>query len=246
MQPCPAAPLPRRPALFLGHYGVAFALKRAEPKLSLGTLFVATQLLDLLWGIFLLLGWEHVRIVPDLSAVTPLEFWDYPISHSLVGALVWSLVAAAGYYSWPTRDTTRHWQAAALVGVAVFSHYPLDVLVHLPDLPIMGNDSTKLGLGLWNHPVATIIAELLVFGLGLVVYVALRSKRHPVRVGRLAVVVAVLLGTYLASAYGPLPPSVAVIAVSDIGLLLLVALLAAWADRRASPKELEAQHLTRR
>jgi hypothetical protein len=231
-------------AVFLGHYGVAFALKRAEPKLSLGTLFVAVQLLDLLWGIFLLLGWEHARIVPENTAFTQLEFWDYPISHSLVGALAWSIVAAACYYSWPTRDTTRHWQAAAIVGVAVFSHYPLDVLVHLPDLPIMGNDSPKLGLGLWNHPVATMVAELLVFGLGLAVYVALRSKRHRVRRGRLAVLVVVLLGTYLASVYSPPPPNMTTVGVSVVALILLVAALAAWADRRPSPQELQAHHLT--
>ena len=105
--------------MFLGHYGVALALKRAEPKLSLGTLFLAVQLCDLLWGAFLLLGWEHVRIVTDGSSVLPLEFYDYPISHSLLGTIIWSVVAAALYYSWPTRDTTRHWQAAALVGLAV-------------------------------------------------------------------------------------------------------------------------------
>ena len=230
--------------MFLGHYGVAFALKRAQPKLSLGTLFVATQLLDLLWGIFVLLGWEHARIVPENSAFTRLEFWDYPISHSLVGALTWGVVAAACYYSWPTRDTTRHWQAAAIVGVAAFSHYPLDVLVHLPDLPIMGNDSSKLGLGLWNHPVATMVAELLVFGLGLAVYLALGSKRHRVRPGRLAVLVVVLLGAYFASVYGPPPPNMTTVGVSVIVLVLVAAALAGWADRRTSPKELEAQHLT--
>jgi hypothetical protein len=231
--------------VFLGHYGAAFALKRAEPKLSLGTLFVAAQLPDLLWGIFLLLGWEHARIVPGNTAI-PLDFYDYPISHSLVGTLAWSIVAAACYYSWPTRDTTRHWQAAAVVGIAVFSHYPLDVLVHLPDLPILGNDSAKLGLGLWNHPVAAMIAELLVFSVGLAIYVALRSKRHPVRVGRLAALVTVLLGTYFASVYGPVPPNMTIVAVSDIVLLLLVATLAGWADRRPSPEELEARHLAQR
>jgi hypothetical protein len=128
--------------------------------------------------------------------------------------------------------------------VAVFSHYPLDVLVHLPDLPIMGNDSPKLGLGLWNHPVATMVTELLVFVLGLALYVGLRSKRHPIRAGRLAVLVVVLLGTYFASVYGPPPPNMTTVGVSDIVFVLLVAALAAWADRRALPAELEAQHLT--
>jgi hypothetical protein len=232
--------------MFLGHYGVAFALKRAEPKLSLGTLFVAVQLADLLWASFVLLGWEHARIVPGYTPVTPLEFLDYPISHSLVAALVWGLVAAAFYYSWPTRDTTRHWQAAAIVGVAVLSHYPLDVLVHLPDLPVTGNESPKLGLGLWNNLTATMIVELLVLGIGLGIYLALKSHRHPARFGRLAVLVLVLVGTYLASLYGPLPPNMTAVAVSGIVFFLVVAALAAWADRRATPEELQAQRLSTR
>lgn len=230
--------------MFLGHYGVAFALKRAEPKLSLGTLFLAVQLADLLWGIFILLGWEHARIAPGHAAVTPIEFLDYPISHSLVAALVWGVVAAALYYSWPTRDTTRHWQAAAMIGLAVFSHYPLDVLVHLPDLPLAGNDSPKLGLGLWNHLTATLIVELLVLGVGLAVYVGFRSHRHPVRVTRLSVLVLVLVATYLASVYGPLPPNMTTVVVSGIVFFVAIAVLAAWADRRATPRELEVQGLT--
>jgi hypothetical protein len=232
--------------MFLGHYGIAFALKRAEPKLSLGTLFVAVQLADLLWAIFILLGWEHARIVPGYTPVTPLEFLDYPISHSLIAALLWGVVAAAVYYSWPTRDTVRHWQAAAIVGVAVFSHYPLDVLVHLPDLPLAGNDSPKLGLSLWNNVTATIIAELLVFGIGLTLYTVLKSQRHPVRAARLALLVLVLVGTYLASLYGPPPPNMTTAAVSGIVFFLAIAALAAWTDRRATPQELEARRLSTR
>jgi hypothetical protein len=232
--------------MFLGHYGVALALKRAEPKLSLGTLFLGTQLLDLLWGIFLLLGWEQARIVPGFTPVTPLEFLQYPISHSLVGAICWSLVAAAVYYSWPTRDTTRHWQAAAVVGVAVLSHYPLDVLTHVPDLPLAGSDSTKIGLGLWNHPRATMLAELGFLIAGLAIYVRYRSHRHPVRIVRLVVVMLVLVGTYFASRFGPVPPDLATVAISDIMFVVAVAALAAWADRRATPEELRAHGLSPR
>jgi hypothetical protein len=224
--------------VFLGHYGVALALKRVRPKVSLGTLFVAVQLADLLWGIFLLLGWEHARIVPGYTAVTPIEFLDYPISHSLVAAVAWGIAAAALYYSWPTRDTTHHWQAAALVGVAVFSHYLLDVLVHVADLPILGNDSSKLGLGLWNNPVATMVLELVVLAIGLGIYALFRSHRHPLRLVRLTVLLFVLLGTYLGSLFGPLPSSMTGVAVSDIVFLLAVAWLAAWTDRRALPGEL--------
>jgi hypothetical protein len=232
--------------MFLGHYGVAFALKRAEPKLSLGTLFLAVQLADLLWGIFLLLGWERVRIDPGFTAVTPLQFLEYPISHSLVGMTVWALIGAAVYYSWPTRDTSRHWQAAALVGVAILSHFPLDFLMHAPDLPVWGQDSPKLGLGLWNNPTATLLLELATLAAGVAVYVGFRSRRHPVRPGRLAGLLLVLVAIYLVSLFGPPPPSVTAIAVADIIGLLLLAGFAAWADRRVTPAELVAAGLPAR
>lgn len=219
--------------MFLGHYGVALALKRAEPKLSLGTLFLAVQLADLLWGAFLLLGWEQVLIDPGYTAVTPLQFLEYPISHSLAGMTVWALIGAAVYYSWPTRDTSHHWQAAAVVGLAILSHFPLDVVMHVPDLPLWGDDSTKLGLGLWNHPTATLLLELGVLAAGVAVYAGFRSRRHPVRPGRLAGLLVVLVGLYLASVFGPPPPSVTMIAVADIIGLLLLAGMAAWADRPA-------------
>jgi hypothetical protein len=230
--------------MFLGHYAVAFALKRAEPKLSLGTLFLAVQLADLLWGIFLLLGWERVRIDPGYTAVTPLQFLEYPISHSLVGLTLWAVIGAAVYYSWPTRDTSRHWQAAALVGVAILSHFPLDVLVHAPDLPLWGQESRKLGLGLWNNPTATLLLELVTLAAGVAVYAGFPSRRHPVRAGRLAGLVLILVGIYLVSFFGPPPPSVTAIAVADIIGLLLLAAFAGWADRRATPAELAAAGLS--
>ena len=155
--------------MFLGHFGAALAFKRLEPKLSLGTLFLAVQWPDILWGAFLLRGWEEVRIDPGYTAVTPLQFMHYPISHSLLGMAGWSVAMAAVYYSWPTRDTSRHWQAAALVGLAVLSHFPLDLIVHVPDLPLGGDSPLRLGLGLWNHPVATLLLELTSLAAGVAV-----------------------------------------------------------------------------
>jgi hypothetical protein len=226
--------------MFLGHYGAALALKRKEPKVSLGTLFIACQLVDVLWGAFLVLGWEHVRMLPDDNPLLMFQFYDYPISHSLVGGLAWSLVAAAFYYSWPTRDTSRHWQAAALVGAAVVSHWVLDLVVHVPDLPLAGNDSPKLGLGLWNHFGLSVAVELLLLAAGAAVYVHGRSRRHPVRSVRLALVLLLLVGMYAASLFGPPPPSITAIGLGDVGFLLFMGLLAAWADRPASAAELAA------
>lgn len=222
--------------MFLGHYGLAFALKRAEPKISLGTLFIATQLVDILWGGFLLLGWEHVRPLPDDNPLLTLQFYDYPISHSLVGAVAWGLAAAAAYYSWPTRDTTRHWQASVLVGAAVTSHWLLDLIVHVRDLPLMGNDSPKVGLGLWRYVGLTVALELLLLGGGVLVYLRSRSRRHPVRTVRLVVLVVVLVLGYAASLLSTSPPSTRAIGMSALVLLIALGLLAGWADRAGSPR----------
>lgn len=219
--------------MFLGHYGVAFALKRVEPKVSLGTLFVAVQLADVLWGCFLLVGWEQVRIDPSAGAPAPLEFVHYPISHSLAGSLAWALAAGAVYYSWPTRDTSRHWQAAALVMVAAASHWFLDALVHFPDLPLAGDGSPQIGFGIWGNLPLTIALELLVLGAGVVIYVARRSHRHPARPGPLVALVLLLLAVYGASVVGPPPPSETAIGVTDLVGLLALAALAGWVDRRA-------------
>lgn len=232
--------------MFLGHYGVAFALKRAEPKVSLGTLFLAVQLADVLWGCFLLLGWEQVRIDPTAGPVAPLEFVHYPISHSLVGSLAWALAAGALYYSWPTRDTSRHWQAALLVAGAAASHWFLDAIVHFPDLPLGGDGSPQIGFGLWSNLPLTIALELLVLGVGVAVYVIRRSHRHPARPGRLIGLVLLLLALYAASVVGPPPPSETAIAVTDLVGLLALAALAGWVDRRAAPEELAAAGLTQR
>jgi hypothetical protein len=133
-----------------------------------------------------------------------------------------------------------------VVGLAVLSHYPLDVLTHVPDLPLAGSDSPKLGLGLWNYPGATLLAELGFLGAGLAIYFRYRSHRHPVRIVRLAVLMLVLVGTYFASRFGPLPPDMLTVAVSDIVFVLAVAALAAWADRRATAEELHPHRLSPR
>src|SRR6266581_9552904 len=131
--------------MFVGHYGVSFAAKRFTPRTSLGTLFFAVQLLDVLFAIFVLAGVEKLHIVPGFTQYNPYDLYYMPYSHSLAGSLGWS--AAAGLVV-----LTLGGQGAALwTGAAVFSHFLLDVPMHTPDMPIFGNDSMKIGLGLWRH-----------------------------------------------------------------------------------------------
>src|SRR5712671_4244163 len=130
--------------MFIGHYAVGFAAKRAAPNASLGPLMAAPVLLDLLWPIFLLLGWEHVRIDPGNTAFTPLAFDSYPISHSLLMAVVWAVV----FVLLTRRVSTR--QASLWIALAVVSHWVLDWITHGPDLPLLPRLGPKVGLGLWN------------------------------------------------------------------------------------------------
>jgi hypothetical protein len=147
--------------MFVGHYGVSFAAKKAEPSIPLWVLFVAVQLLDVLWAPFVLVGIEKVRIVPGFTASNPLDLYYMPYTHSLVGAIGWSVVAFLAYRLAARTASTR---AAAIVGAAVFSHWVLDFLVHRPDLPLYDN-SAKVGLGLWNFPTLALGLEaVLLFG----------------------------------------------------------------------------------
>jgi hypothetical protein len=117
--------------MFLGHFGVALAAKRVAPGTSLGTLILAAQLLDVLWPVFLLLGWEHVRIAPGITKVQALDFYDYPLSHRLSMGVRWSLGVGLLYYA-----VRRYGRGAWVVGGLVASHWLLDLLVHRPDLPL--------------------------------------------------------------------------------------------------------------
>jgi hypothetical protein len=121
--------------MFVGHYSVAFAAKSDRNKIPLWILFVAVQLLDFLWAPFVLLGIEKVRIVPGITATSPLDLYYMPYTHSLIGALVWSTAAFFVYKLFAGQRASN--AAALIVGLAVFSHWVLDLIVHRarsPDL----------------------------------------------------------------------------------------------------------------
>ena len=134
--------------MFVGHYSVAFAVKSDRNKIPLWVLFVAVQLLDFLWAPLVLLGIENVRIVPGITASSPLDLYYMPYTHSLVGALIWSVLALVLYRVASGANVSR--AAALIVAFAVFSHWILDLLVHRPDLAIY-DDTLKVGFGLWNY-----------------------------------------------------------------------------------------------
>ena len=212
--------------MFIGHFAVGFAAKRVAKRASLGTYVAAALFLDILWPVFLLLGIEQVRISPGDTAFTPFDFVSYPWSHSLLMALIWSLVFGGGYYL-----MRRDRSTAKVLAAVVFSHWILDWVTHRADLPLAPGIGFKTGLGLWNSVPATIAVEVTLF-LGLAWWYE-RATEPLDRVGKWAwyAMIGVLLCIYGASlGPPPQPGQERMVAFVTIGLWLFVP-WAAWVDR---------------
>jgi hypothetical protein len=208
--------------VFLGHYGLAFAAKRAVPRASLGTLAFAAQWADELWPILLLVGIERARIVPGLMAASPIEFTSYPVSHSLLALIGWGALFGGLYYG-VRRASRGAWMVAALV----VSHWVLDVIVHRPDMPLWPG-GPQIGLGGWNSIALSNALEAIVYGGGLFVYLRATTAIDRIGTYALCALVVVQIGIYVAS-FGPPPPDMRTLALAALTLWLFVP-WAAWID----------------
>ena len=215
--------------MFLGHFAVALAARRATPRTSLGWLFAACQLPDLIWPVLLLAGVERAHVAPGDTAVTPLAFDHYPWSHSLLMTIVWGIALAGIYVAY--RGDRR---AALVLEAVVVSHWVLDWISHRPDLPLTPWGETRVGLGLWNSVMATVVVEGLLFAIAVWMYSrATRARDRTGRVAWLSLVVFLVL-IYVANIFGPPPKNMTAVAVSALAIWLLV-WWAAWADRHREP-----------
>lgn len=214
--------------MFVGHYGPAFGAKAACKPIPLWVLFLAVQLLDVFWSIFVLLGIEKVRIVPGITAVSPLDLYYMPYTHGLIPALLWSLGAAAVYRAFRHNDG---WPAALIVGAAVFSHWILDLLVHRPDLPLY-DDRFKVGLSLWNHSVISSALEIVsVFG---GIYLYFRATKPVSPGGRYGMLIFgfIMLAIQAVVFFGPPPPSDHAAAGGALFSYFAFAGVAYWLERK--------------
>jgi hypothetical protein len=214
--------------MFIGHYAVGLASKQFAPRASMGALIAAPILLDLLWPIFLLLGWEHVSIVPNANPFLRLEFDSYPLSHGLVAVIGWATLYASIYFG-----VTRYVAGAVVVWVGVVSHWLMDYFVHLPDLQLYAQ-SKMFGLGLWQHRWLTILLEFGLFAIGIGIYQNRTKPRDKVGLYAFAGFVAVLLLAYAGVILGPAPGS-----VRKLALFTLITLIAVpwawWFDSHRTP-----------
>ena len=210
--------------MFLGHFAVAMGAKRVVPKTSLGTTFLAAQFADLLWPILVLLGIERVRISPGIMARSSLDFQHYPYSHSLLALTVFGVLLGLVYFA-----VTRYRAGAVAVAILVVSHWVLDVIVHRPDLPLSLGGQTRVGFGLWNSVVGTLLVELGLYAVGLFLYLRSTTARDGVgRYGFWALVL-VLLAISFGDAFGPPPPNERALATLALAGWLFVP-WAYWVD----------------
>jgi hypothetical protein len=216
--------------MFIGHFAAALVAKKAAPSVSLGVLFAAAQWLDLLWPALLLAGIEQAAVTHAPDAPVPLLFTFYPFSHSLLAVLGWAVLAAALAWGW-----SRSRRVALVIAALVASHWLLDSLVHVPDLPLAFSGGTFFGLGLWRWPLLALALELGGFAVGVMLYRQVVARQGGGRPWMFAALAAFLVAIQLANTFGPPPPGIAPVAWSGMATWLLVA-WGWWADGGASDR----------
>jgi len=191
--------------MFIGHYSVAFVAKSDNNKIPLWVLFVAVQFLDYIWATLVLLGIEKLRVIKGFTAGSMLDSYFHPYSHSLITAILWSCVAAIVYKpicSWFGFVYTK--SAALIIGVAVFSHWILDLIAHPRDLAIYDN-TWKVGFGLWNYRDPEFALEIGLLGAGILLYLT-RNVMPTIRKGAVIAFGAAFVVIQIGDTYVPRNP----------------------------------------
>jgi hypothetical protein len=212
--------------MFIGHLAIGFAAKRCAPRSTLGWLLVASEMMDLLFFCFFLLGWERMRIDPGNTAFTPLAFDYYPYSHGLVTTVLWAASISFLYLA-----ITRYLAGSITTFVVIASHWFLDAVVHRPDLPLYPGGASLFGFGLWNSVLGTFLVEGVMVLVGTGLYLSMGNARDGI--GRYAAIflIALILLLYAGAALGPPPPSSMTVAISGLALAGVLPGWAAWVDR---------------
>jgi hypothetical protein len=217
-------------AMFAGHVGAALAIGRVERRINVSAFIFAALLLDFVLWLFVLLGWESV-IVPAHFASTHQAEFVFPYSHGLLASVVWSALAGVATFAGLRHLRQARLRAAALVAAAVFSHWLLDALVHVAELPLANAASLKVGLGLWQHmPIALIAEAGILFG-GLCLFVPDADLSPARKICLTVLCLLILIFTVLGMTVAPAPPSTAAMATSSLVTIVVVCVLAFWLAR---------------
>jgi hypothetical protein len=218
--------------MFIGHYGPAFAAKPAEPRLPLWLLFIAVQFMDVCWSLLVLSGIEKLRIVPGFTEASPLDLYYMPFSHGLIGALAISVLfggAVTLFYS------TGRVRVFLVIAAAVFSHWLLDLVVHVPDLPLWG-DTMKVGFGLWRWAWISVPLELVTLAAGALIYTRMVPARRGGN-GWVWAFVAAMGAVEIYNLIGPPPADTHDMAIMALVAYGVLAVLAGFVDLTRDRRE---------
>jgi hypothetical protein len=206
--------------MLMGHYGVALAASGTDRRLPLWVSFLAVQIVDVFWAIFLLTDIERVSLSPGLPS-NSLVLEHMPYTHSLVGTMAFASLAAIVYRF----ATTTGWRPAGLVGLAVVSHWMLDLIVHRHDLTLHGTGD-GYGFGLWGVPLAASGLEL-----GLVVLSAWYfARRTNLPAPRVIALTAAMAGGTIWFYFGPRFTSVTTTAVAALATYAMMTTATWWVE----------------
>ena len=213
--------------MFIGHLGVGLAMRKFDKKTNLVWFFVSVLFLDLLLYMFILLGIEKVIVPVDFENLHYLRF-IFPFSHSLIATVAWSILF---YVAAEIISKSR--KTALILGIGVFSHYIFDVIVHMPELTILGDASAVLGLGLWNHIYIALLLELTVYFAGLFIYL---KETHGTgfsgKYGMYIFSVILAAAAVITQVLSPKPLNGYEVAGSALLSIVLVILISYWLDRK--------------
>lgn len=221
--------------MFIGHYAPAFAAAASRKAPPLAVLVIAVQVLDYAFFSFALMGIEHYRMVPGFTASNWLDLYDMRYSHSLLGAAVLGALFGGAVLAFTGSRT-----AAGIAFACVLSHWLADYIVHAPDLTLAGSPP-KLGLGLWNHPLAEHALEV-VLAFGTLAAYASRTRAAGPRSGLFLALFAGVMALFQiidwfsprTTDVSPAQPALALFAFTVLAVLAL--LVQATRSRLSGPK----------
>lgn len=217
----------------IGHAAVALCASRAAPRVNVGLLIFAAFLADFLLGVFALFGLEQAHVPPDFPSRHYLTF-TFPYSHGLVALLLWGILLG-GLFCWVDRRNPI--RTFVLIAALVLSHFVLDGLVHVPELPLAGEDSPKIGLGLWNYMPLELVLETSMAIAGLAIYWTIAQRASLASRWGIAVFVLLLTALTWTQLWMTTPPTTAQLIPSWIIAPLLFSAVPYVLDRKRSANQ---------
>lgn len=206
--------------MFIGHYAVGFVLKKKSSDVPLWLLFVSVQLVDILAFIFVLLGIEKISYYPSENPFLRTIIEYVPYSHSLIANALLSFVVFFIFWKFKNQE----W--GIILSVGVFSHWFIDALVHVGDMPVFHN-SLKVGFGVWQLPWLAYFLELFVF-----LFSAWYLLRNYKKIKRHIILIVILSLGFSSMFFAPeAEVSSDIASLISLSFYTLFALLAYWSER---------------